>query len=115
VIVLPLEDLVEIREFSCELPDSLGKNEGVVRVGSVYRYTSKKTDKSGTVNIYPKVEVDRCRDIDDHWFWGFSYNEKVEGKWRSRTAAIPKKKLSTVREALSSGSSYLELLRLIKG
>lgn len=76
--------------------------------GSLYCYTSTKAGIT-----YPKVEGDRCKSEDSHWFWGFSYLEKVDDKWRSRSASVSRKKLNAVREALSLGCSYLELLRLL--
>lgn len=77
--------------------------------GSLYRYTSTKKGI-----VYPRVEGERRRDIDDHWLWGFKYLEKdALGKWRSRSASVSKKKLNAVREALSAGSNYLEILRLL--
>lgn len=85
------------------------------QTGSIYQYTANKANKLACIQTYPKVEGDRKRDEDSHWYWGFSYVEKERGKWRDKSAAIPRKKLGSVRAALRAGKSYKYILQEILG
>lgn len=136
VIVIQLDELVEVEELSCPLPtqipeipitgispdshpvtksgDSLEKPQ-TKQVGSLYQYTANKADKVGNISTYPKVEGDRSREEDSHWYWGFSYVEKQNGKWRDKSAAVPRKKLPEVREALRAGKNYTYILQQVLG
>jgi hypothetical protein len=84
-------------------------------VGSLYQYTANKADKAGNISAYPKVEGDRLREEDSHWYWGFSYVEKQNGKWRDKSAAVPRKKLAEVRAALREGRNYTYILQQVLG
>lgn len=83
------------------------------QVGSLYQYTKNAEDKAGIIQTYPKVEGERRRDEDSHWYWGFSYIEKSLGKWRDKSAAIPRKKLSAVRKAIADGKPHTYILQEI--
>jgi hypothetical protein len=85
------------------------------QTGSLYQYTANKSDKSGVIHTYPKVEGERKREEDSHWYWGFSYVEKEQAKWRDKSAAIPRKKLAEVRQALRDGKPYNYVLETILG
>ena len=78
------------------------------QTGSLYQYTKQ-------VNgiCYPKIHEERKRNNDSHWYWGYSYVEKVKGKWRDRSASIPRGKLNEVRLALIANKPYTEILREI--
>lgn len=153
IMVLRLDELVEIEELSCPLPDraldaqvrSLEKFQIPVRpitgisqdshpttervdslekpetqpttkqIGSLYQYTANKSDKLGNISTYPKVEGDRLREEDAHWYWGFSYVEKQNGKWRDKSAAVPRKKLPEVKAALREGKNYTYILQQVLG
>jgi hypothetical protein len=85
------------------------------QTGSIYQYTANKADKLLNIHTYPKVEGERKREEDSHWYWGFSYVEKERGKWRDKSAAIPKSKVSAVRAALRDGKPYTYILEKILG
>lgn len=103
-------------ERALEHPDdSLEKSQPLTKqTGSVYQYTAIRAGKNGKEE-YPKVEGDRKRDEDSHWYWGFSYVEKSNGKWRDKSASIPKKRLTAVRQALRDEKPYTYILREILG
>lgn len=125
-LLVPLDELTEVTSFS-ELPservcgdsadNSLEKSETLTtkQTGSLYQYTANRADKAGVIQTYPKVEGERKREEDSHWYWGYSYVEKELGKWRDKTAAIPRKKLSSVRAALRDGKPYTYILQEILG
>lgn len=115
--LVTLSELTEVTKFCSDIPeaptdDSLEKSPSK-QTGSIYQYTANKADKLGTIHTYPKVEGDRKREEDNHWYWGFSYVEKEQGKWRDKSASIPRKKLSVVRQALRDGKSYTYILQEI--
>jgi hypothetical protein len=141
-LVLALDELVEIEKFSSPLKqlNSLEKSESPInpltgispnsdspvigsspnsyqgkQTGSLYQYTANKQNKAGATQTYPKVEGDRKREEDSHWYWGFSYVEKSGGKWRDKSAAIPRKKLSAVRAALREQKPYSYILQEVLG
>jgi hypothetical protein len=102
---------------SPNITDSLEKpqTQPSRQTGSLYQYTANKADKLGTIHTYPKVENERKHDEDSHWYWGFSYVEKENGKWKDKSAAIPRKKLSEVRAALRAKKPYTYILQEILG
>jgi hypothetical protein len=114
-IVLALHELVEIEEFSSEYPQrshkypthSLEKPEIQTeseskQTGSLYQYTGNRAGKDGVIREYPRVEgKERDRAIDDDWYWGISYVEKVRGKWRDKSASIPRWSLPLARQLMS--------------
>lgn len=102
---------LDTQSHSLEKPE----NQTTKQVGSLYQYTANKADKVGSISTYPKVEGDRSREEDSHWYWGFSYVEKQNGKWRDKSAAVPRKKLSEVREALRAGKNYTYILQQVLG
>lgn len=107
--------LVEIEEFSCPNPKFLETPESQ-QVGSLYQYTSNKADKkTGTIRTFPPVEGERKREVDEHWYWGFSYIEKSLGKRRDKSAAVPRSKLAAVRAAIRDRKSYQYILQTILG
>lgn len=129
-LLVPLDELTEITDFAKNLtespktelssdsnPCSLGKPENLAtkQTGSLYQYTSNKADKAGVIQTYPKVEGDRKREEDSHWYWGYSYIEKERGKWRDKSAAVPMKKLAAVRAALRDRKPYTYILQEILG
>jgi hypothetical protein len=91
------------------------KTHTTKQTGSLYQYTANKTDKLGAIHTYPKVEGNRKREEDSHWYWGFSYVEKELGKWRDKSAAVPRKKLAAVRQALRNSKPYIYILQEILG
>lgn len=113
--------LVEIEEFSCPVDfprePTVVTNLPVVvtNTGSLYQYTANKADKSGTIHTYPKVEGERKRDEDSQWYWGFSYVEKSLGKWRDKSASVPRGKLVAVRQAIRDRKPYTYILQSILG
>ena len=85
------------------------------QTGSLYQYTANKENKAGIIQTYPKVESERKREEDSHWYWGLSYVEKQNGRWRDKSAAVPRSKLSQVRTALREGKPYTYILQEILG
>lgn len=109
-LTVALADLEKILEFSCPIPqlndDSLEKSETHTsrQVGSLYQYTANRAGKDGIIREYPIVEGrDRDRGDDKDWYWGISYVEKVNGKWRDRSASIPQKSLQLARAMMRGG------------
>lgn len=115
------DELELVEELSCPLPEtstySLEKPETHTskQTGSLYQYTANKTNKLGVIHTYPKVEGERKREEPGHWYWGFSYVEKELGKWRDKSAAVPRKKLKAVQQALRNGKPYTYILQEILG
>lgn len=117
-LVVPLDELVEIEEFSCPLPGfslEQPQTHASKQIGSLYQYTKNKADKTGVIFTHPKIEGDRKREEDSHWYWGFSYVEKEKGKWKDKSASVSRPKLAAVREALREGKHYTYILQEILG
>lgn len=120
-MVLALSELVEIEEFSCPyvvkcgLHDlekkSLEKSEthASKQIGSLYKDTEWRTNKTGEKIQYPRVDGERDPANDDHWYWYISYvvrdgnhkkGSRKSGGWKDTTAYIPRKNLSLCRELM---------------
>jgi hypothetical protein len=112
----PLTTEQLVYELTCEvkLPDraldqishSLEKPEiqPSKQTGSLYQYTANRTGKDGIRREYPIVEGrDRDKANDDDWYWGISYVEKVKGKWRDKSASIPRASLPLARAMMRAG------------
>jgi hypothetical protein len=114
----PIPDDAEVRSLGKSETNSQDKSlekSQTKQSGSLYQYTANKADKSGNTSTYPKVEGERKREEDSHWYWGYSYIEKSNGKWRDRSASVPRSKLSAVREAMRSGKNYQYILQQVLG
>ncbi|AFZ15487.1 hypothetical protein Cri9333_4708 (plasmid) [Crinalium epipsammum PCC 9333] len=83
--------------------------------GRLYPYTKNKKLKNGITATYPKVEGKRNPENIDHWYWGYSYKEFVDGDWKRRTLPVPKFRVRTVREMIDAGMSVDAIKALIKG
>ncbi len=83
--------------------------------GCLHPYTKNKKLKSGITATFPRVEGKRNPDNIDHWYWGYSYKEFVDGEWKGKTLPVPKFRVATVRFMISDGMSVAAIKALIKG
>jgi len=67
------------------------------------------------VASYPRVEGHRDPDNINHWYWGYSYEELVNGVWKNRTLPVPKFRVLTVRDMIAQNSPVAAIKALIKG
>jgi hypothetical protein len=81
--------------------------------GSLYSFIQNKKNKSGQVLTYPKVEGQRDRNNDRHWFWAYCYDEKTDDGWKSRKRSVPVEKLALVRKAIADNKPIDKILKLI--
>lgn len=124
VCVIPLSDLVEIESYSCPVPevqaeDSLEKPELTggdcsKQIGVIDPYTKPVWNDDGSFTLYPKVEGERLKDEDDHWYWRWAYKNLVNGKWRSTTAPINKSSLAIARLLKSKSFPVLTSIEICK-
>jgi hypothetical protein len=106
-----LADPVEAtaKEIPLELP-KLSK-----QVGNLYKSTTVKPDKLGAMQEYPLVEGMRSPDIDEHWYWYFSYEICTHrGKWKSQTKYVKRSMLVVVRELIANKRPYTEVLEVLQ-
>ncbi|MGB3205954.1 MAG: hypothetical protein WBB28_13270 [Crinalium sp.] len=103
---------------------SIGLNEETKRRGArgkqlasgwLHSYTKNKKLKSGIIATYPKVERYRDPDNIDHWYWGYKYEVKIDGDWKTKTLPVPRFRVATVRFMIEDGMSVAAIKALIKG
>lgn len=119
----PRHQLKHLTDFQYE--EAPTKEKDSRQIGSLYWYTKNVADKTDTIQIYPKwdgigerpkpQQLVKNDEIDRLWYWGYSYVEKELGKWRDKSAAVPRKKLSAVRQALRDGKPHTYILKEILG
>jgi hypothetical protein len=83
--------------------------------GRLYPYTKNKKLKNGITANFPHVEGKRNPENIDHWYWGYSYKEFVDGEWKRRSLPVPKFRVATVRSMIADGMSVAAIKALIKG
>ncbi|MBD2778638.1 hypothetical protein [Iningainema tapete] len=82
--------------------------------GCLYRYLEHKTLKSGIVATYPRVEGIRNPNNLNHWRWGYNWEEKINGVWKNRSIAVPRRLVSLVKSMISEGKPTSEIRAFIK-
>jgi hypothetical protein len=83
--------------------------------GSLYPYLSDRKLKNGIIASYPRVEGQRDPNNPDHWYWAYSFEEKVGDNWRNRSLPVPKFRVATLRQMIADGMSVEAIKALIKG
>ena len=64
------------------LEESLGTDKSRA-CGCLYQYIENKKIKDGSIVSYPRVEGERDKHNYNHWRWGYSWEEKIDGDWKS--------------------------------
>lgn len=99
----PRRQLKYLSEFEYQEAVAVKAKESQ-QTGSLYQYTANRTGKDGIRREYPIVEErERRRDDDDDWYWGISFMEKENGKWKDRSASIPRPSLPLARAMMRAG------------
>jgi len=102
---------------------SIGLKEGAKRRGArgkqlasgwLHSYTKNKKLKSGIIATYPKVEGYRDPDNIDHWYWGYKYEVKIDGDWKTKTLPVHRFRVKTVREMIFRGAAVDAIKALIE-
>ncbi|NET90947.1 MAG: hypothetical protein F6K45_23115 [Kamptonema sp. SIO1D9] len=81
--------------------------------------TQRKKDKNGVFKTYPHVDGERVSrdlafDYPDQFFWIYNYSIKRDGKWKTQSKSVPRKKLWSVRSAIAEGKPVSYVLDLIR-
>ncbi|MGK7947210.1 MAG: hypothetical protein AB4058_22365 [Microcystaceae cyanobacterium] len=83
--------------------------------GTLYRFIQNKTNKNGEVKTYPKVKDGSPRDPNnpDHWFWGYCWDAKVNGRWKTKKRSVKRERLEDVKRAIAKNVPVDEIVKLI--
>ena len=83
--------------------------------GCLHSYTKNIKLKSGIIATYPKVEGNRDPDNIYHWYWGYKYEVKINGDWKTRTLPVSRFRVITVRYMIFRDAPVDAIKALIKG
>ena len=83
--------------------------------GYLQPYTKNKKLKNGRIATFPRVDGHRDPMDVTHWYWGYRFQEKVDGEWKNRTLSVPEYRVTTVRFMINEGMSIAAIIALIKG
>ncbi|RUS93794.1 hypothetical protein DSM106972_095530 [Dulcicalothrix desertica PCC 7102] len=84
------------------------------RKGCLYKFVDKKTLSSGAEVFYPRVTGTRDPDNIKHWYWGFSWEEKVDGQWKNRSVRCHTGAVSIVMAMQNQCLPLTEIISFIK-
>lgn len=83
--------------------------------GCLYKYLENKKLKDGRIVSYPRVDGERDPDNQNHWRWGFCWEEKIDGEWRNRSlGCVPLRILSMVKAMQKMDTPLAEIIRFIR-
>jgi hypothetical protein len=78
--------------------------------GSLCQFVQVKKNKIGELIEYPKVEGERDPRNIDHYFWCYSFKEKIQDKFMTRSKSVPRSKVPTVRDLIAKSTPTAEIL-----
>jgi hypothetical protein len=78
--------------------------------GSLCQFIQVKKNKIGEFIEYPKVEGERDPKNIDHYFWCYSFKEKIQDKFMTRSKSVPRSKVPTVRDLIAKSTPTAEIL-----
>jgi hypothetical protein len=78
--------------------------------GSLCQFVQVKKNKLGESIEYPKVEGERDPRNIDHYFWCYSFKEKVQDKFLTRSKSVPRSKVQIVRDLIAKSIPTAEIL-----
>ena len=81
--------------------------------GCLYQYIENKKLKDGSIVSYPRVEGERDKHNYNHWRWGYSWEEKIDGEWKNRSVGVPAKIVHSVENMINKGYYVREIKEFI--
>ena len=104
-----LEDKSTTEKF---LEDNL-TTEKFHACGCLYQYIENKKLKNGSIVSYPRVDGERNKHNYGHWRWGYSWEEKIDGKWRNRSVGVSNKIVHAVENMINNGHTVQNIREFI--
>ncbi|MGB3207632.1 MAG: hypothetical protein WBB28_21825, partial [Crinalium sp.] len=111
----PLEPESDLSSSGLNQVKRRGARGKQIASGYMYAYTKNKKLKSGITATFPRVEGHRDPNNIAHWYWNYTYQEKVDGDWKNRTLFVPQFRVTTVRFMIGDGMPVAAIKALIKG
>nr|WP_290602805.1 ASCH domain-containing protein [Anabaena sp. AL93] len=81
--------------------------------GCLYQYIENKKLKNGSIVSYPRVDGERNKHNYGHWRWGYSWEEKINGKWRNRSVGVSNKIVHAVENMINNGNTVQNIREFI--
>jgi hypothetical protein len=81
--------------------------------GCLYQYIENKKLKNGSIVSYPRVNGERNKHNYGHWRWGYSWEEKINGKWRNRSVGVSNKIVHAVENMINNGNTVQNIREFI--
>jgi hypothetical protein len=81
--------------------------------GCLYQYIENKKLKDGSIVSYPRVEGERDKHNYNHWRWGYSWEEKIDGQWKNRSVGVPNKIVQIVANMINNGNTVQNIREFI--
>jgi hypothetical protein len=78
--------------------------------GSLCQFVQVKKSKAGKLTEYTKVNGERDRRNIDHYFWCYTFKQKVQDKFLTRSKSVPRSKVPTVRDLIAKSTPTAEIL-----
>jgi hypothetical protein len=84
-----------------------------MKCGMWDQYIENKKLKNGSIVSYPRVDGERNKHNYGHWRWGYSWEEKIDGKWRNRSVAVSNKIVHSVENMINNGNTVQNIRKFI--
>lgn len=83
--------------------------------GCLYKYLENKKRKNGDIVTYPRVDGDRDPDNQNHWRWGFNWEEKVDQEWKNKSiGCVPVRILGMVKAMQKLDTPLFKIIDFIR-
>jgi hypothetical protein len=85
-----------------------------VNSGSLCQFIQVKKSKDGSLVEYPKVTGERNIFNINHYNWCYTFKEKLEDKFITRTKSVPRAKVLKLQGLIAKGTSVVKILNFLK-